>query len=203
MLFRGDVFFADDDDLKVKYIEKRYKERSSSMKFKRLKAPEVLRHPHLKPYVSIFFVRLAGDLKKAMKDEKPIIIEATIVISLLSSVHLCIPLSHFDAHASYYDVGLKGEDLDLPSGNSRQWNSQSTLPKNQPLTWYKVTPSPLSNIPSLSFSSLPQLPYCEEENWSLLIHNCRSSELKREGTGLRRQWDFCELRILSRLFIKA
>ncbi|KAK7251291.1 hypothetical protein RIF29_34347 [Crotalaria pallida] len=38
----------------------------------------------------------------------------------------------------YVIVGLKGEDLDLPSGNSRQWNSQSTLPKNQPLTWYKV-----------------------------------------------------------------
>ncbi|KAK7257723.1 hypothetical protein RIF29_31901 [Crotalaria pallida] len=37
-----------------------------------------------------------------------------------------------------YQVGLKGEDLDLPSGNSGQWNSQSTLPKNQPLTWYKT-----------------------------------------------------------------
>ncbi|KAK7295537.1 hypothetical protein RJT34_18447 [Clitoria ternatea] len=29
----------------------------------------------------------------------------------------------------------------------------------------------------------------------------RSSEQKREGTGLRRQWDFCELRILSPLLI--
>ncbi|KAK7262331.1 hypothetical protein RJT34_29899 [Clitoria ternatea] len=37
-----------------------------------------------------------------------------------------------------YQVGLKGEDLDLPSGNSGQWNSQPTLPKNQPLTWYKI-----------------------------------------------------------------
>ncbi|KAK7256146.1 hypothetical protein RIF29_29581 [Crotalaria pallida] len=35
-------------------------------------------------------------------------------------------------------VGLKGENLDLPSGNSRQWNSQSTLPKNQPLTCYGI-----------------------------------------------------------------
>jgi len=35
-------------------------------------------------------------------------------------------------------VGLKGEDLGLSSGSSGQWNSQSTFPKNQPLTWYKV-----------------------------------------------------------------
>ncbi|CAJ1955977.1 unnamed protein product [Sphenostylis stenocarpa] len=38
-----------------------------------------------------------------------------------------------------YQVGLKGEDLGLSSGSSGQWNSQSTLPKNQPLTWYKTT----------------------------------------------------------------
>ncbi|XP_027346417.1 beta-galactosidase 8-like [Abrus precatorius] len=37
-----------------------------------------------------------------------------------------------------YQVGLKGEDLGLPSGSSGKWNSQSTLPKNQPLTWYKI-----------------------------------------------------------------
>ncbi|KAK7312559.1 hypothetical protein VNO77_36500 [Canavalia gladiata] len=37
-----------------------------------------------------------------------------------------------------YQVGLKGEDLGLPSGNSGQWNSQSNLPKNQPFTWYKI-----------------------------------------------------------------
>ncbi|PRQ33629.1 putative glycosidase [Rosa chinensis] len=36
-----------------------------------------------------------------------------------------------------YQIGLKGEDEDLPSGSS-QWISQPTLPKNQPLTWYKT-----------------------------------------------------------------
>jgi hypothetical protein len=35
-------------------------------------------------------------------------------------------------------VGLQGEDLGLSSGSVGQWNSQSTLPKNQPLIWYKV-----------------------------------------------------------------
>ncbi|KAK7404715.1 hypothetical protein VNO78_05671 [Psophocarpus tetragonolobus] len=37
-----------------------------------------------------------------------------------------------------YQVGLKNEDLGPSSGSSRQWNSQSTLPTNQPLTWYKT-----------------------------------------------------------------
>lgn len=37
----------------------------------------------------------------------------------------------------WLQIGLKGEDEDLPSGSS-QWISQPTLPKNQPLTWYKV-----------------------------------------------------------------
>ncbi|XLT84611.1 hypothetical protein HN873_006364 [Arachis hypogaea] len=37
-----------------------------------------------------------------------------------------------------YQVGLLGEDLGLSSGNAGQWNSQSTLPKNQSLTWYKT-----------------------------------------------------------------
>ncbi|KAH1224975.1 Beta-galactosidase 8 [Glycine max] len=37
-----------------------------------------------------------------------------------------------------YQVGLKNEDLGLSSGCSGQWNSQSTLPTNQPLTWYKT-----------------------------------------------------------------
>lgn len=37
-----------------------------------------------------------------------------------------------------YQVGLKGEDLDLPSGSSSLWDS-SALPKNQPLTWYKTS----------------------------------------------------------------
>lgn len=38
-----------------------------------------------------------------------------------------------------YQIGLKGEELDLPIGDSSQWNSQSTLPKNKPLTWYKTS----------------------------------------------------------------
>ncbi|KAG6620967.1 hypothetical protein I3842_Q048200 [Carya illinoinensis] len=37
-----------------------------------------------------------------------------------------------------YQVGLKGEELGLPSGSSSQWDSKSTLPKNQPLIWYKT-----------------------------------------------------------------
>ncbi|WJX50255.1 Beta-galactosidase 8 [Trifolium repens] len=37
-----------------------------------------------------------------------------------------------------YQVGLQGEDLGLSSGSVGQWNSQSTLPKNQPLIWYKT-----------------------------------------------------------------
>ncbi|KAK2370800.1 beta-galactosidase [Trifolium repens] len=36
-----------------------------------------------------------------------------------------------------YQVGLKGEELSLSSGSSGQWNSPSSFPKNQPLTWYK------------------------------------------------------------------
>ncbi|KAL5064281.1 hypothetical protein RYX36_026018, partial [Vicia faba] len=35
-------------------------------------------------------------------------------------------------------IGLQGEDLGLSSGSVGQWNSQSNLPTNQPLTWYKV-----------------------------------------------------------------
>ncbi|XP_057449004.1 beta-galactosidase 8-like isoform X1 [Lotus japonicus] len=47
-----------------------------------------------------------------------------------------------------YQIGLKGEDLDLPSVTSGQWNSQSTLPKKQPLTWYKINFSaPSGNVP--------------------------------------------------------
>ncbi|XP_021746137.1 beta-galactosidase 8-like [Chenopodium quinoa] len=37
-----------------------------------------------------------------------------------------------------YQVGLKGEDLDLASGGSCNWDS-SAFPKNQPLTWYKTS----------------------------------------------------------------
>ncbi|KAK2424753.1 beta-galactosidase [Trifolium repens] len=37
-----------------------------------------------------------------------------------------------------YQVGLKGEELSLSSGSSGRWNSPSSFPKNQPLTWYKT-----------------------------------------------------------------
>ncbi|CAL0332281.1 unnamed protein product [Lupinus luteus] len=37
-----------------------------------------------------------------------------------------------------YQIGLKGEELGPSSGSSGQWNPQSTLPKNQSLTWYKT-----------------------------------------------------------------
>ncbi|XWS73713.1 hypothetical protein CRYUN_Cryun02cG0152000 [Craigia yunnanensis] len=47
-----------------------------------------------------------------------------------------------------YQVGLKGEDLGLPSGSSSPWVSQSTLPKNQPLIWYKTNfDAPAGNDP--------------------------------------------------------
>ena len=35
-------------------------------------------------------------------------------------------------------IGLKGEELGLSSGNS-QWVTQPALPTKQPLIWYKVT----------------------------------------------------------------
>lgn len=35
-------------------------------------------------------------------------------------------------------VGLKGEDLGLSNGGSTLWKSQTALPTNQPLIWYKV-----------------------------------------------------------------
>ncbi|RVW38790.1 Beta-galactosidase 8 [Vitis vinifera] len=37
-----------------------------------------------------------------------------------------------------YQVGLQGEELGLPSGSSSKWVAGSTLPKKQPLIWYKV-----------------------------------------------------------------
>ncbi|XP_057953091.1 beta-galactosidase 8 [Malania oleifera] len=40
-----------------------------------------------------------------------------------------------------YQIGLKGEELGLPSGSSEsssQWKPFSTLPKQQPLVWYKT-----------------------------------------------------------------
>ncbi|KAK6936028.1 Glycoside hydrolase 35, catalytic domain [Dillenia turbinata] len=38
-----------------------------------------------------------------------------------------------------YQIGLVGEDLGLSAGSSSQWISTSTLPKKQPLIWYKTT----------------------------------------------------------------
>ncbi|PNY07301.1 beta-galactosidase 8-like protein [Trifolium pratense] len=55
-----------------------------------------------------------------------------------------------------YQVGLQGEDLGLSSGSVGQWNSQSTLPTNQPLTWYKtnfVAPSG-SNPVAIDFTGM-------------------------------------------------
>ncbi|KAL2328638.1 hypothetical protein Fmac_022065 [Flemingia macrophylla] len=55
-----------------------------------------------------------------------------------------------------YQVGLKGEDLGLSNGSSGQWNSKSTLPINQPLTWYKtsfVAPSG-SNPVAIDFTGM-------------------------------------------------
>ncbi|XP_020214604.1 beta-galactosidase 8 [Cajanus cajan] len=47
-----------------------------------------------------------------------------------------------------YQVGLKHEDLGPSSGSSGQWNSKSTLPTNQPLTWYKTNfATPSGSIP--------------------------------------------------------
>lgn len=38
-----------------------------------------------------------------------------------------------------YQVGLKGEDSGLSTGDSLEWVSQPALPTNQPLTWYKTS----------------------------------------------------------------
>ncbi|KAF9593008.1 hypothetical protein IFM89_019735 [Coptis chinensis] len=37
-----------------------------------------------------------------------------------------------------YQIGLQGEDSGFSDGSSTQWVSLSTLPKNQPLKWYKA-----------------------------------------------------------------
>ncbi|GAB4859211.1 Beta-galactosidase 8 [Ancistrocladus abbreviatus] len=37
-----------------------------------------------------------------------------------------------------YQVGLKGDELDLPDGSSSQWQT-SDLPTSQPLVWYQTT----------------------------------------------------------------
>ncbi|XVF47153.1 hypothetical protein PTKIN_Ptkin03bG0086400 [Pterospermum kingtungense] len=54
-----------------------------------------------------------------------------------------------------YQVGLKGEDSGLPSGSSSQWVS-TTLPKNQPLIWYKtIFEAPAGNDPiALDFTGM-------------------------------------------------
>ncbi|CAO2814443.1 unnamed protein product [Amaranthus hypochondriacus] len=54
-----------------------------------------------------------------------------------------------------YQVGLKGEDLDLSSGSSSLWDS-SAFPKNFPLTWYKTTfDAPDGNDPlALDFTGM-------------------------------------------------
>uniref|UniRef100_A0A5B7B913 Beta-galactosidase n=1 Tax=Davidia involucrata TaxID=16924 RepID=A0A5B7B913_DAVIN len=47
-----------------------------------------------------------------------------------------------------YQIGLKGEELGLSSGSSSGWDSQSTLPKMQPLIWYKTDfDAPAGNSP--------------------------------------------------------
>ncbi|XP_058086630.1 beta-galactosidase 6 [Magnolia sinica] len=58
-----------------------------------------------------------------------------------------------------YQIGLKGEELGLyedSSGSSSQWVSQSTLPKNQPLIWYKTNfEAPDGNDPiALDFTGM-------------------------------------------------
>ncbi|EEF32103.1 beta-galactosidase, putative [Ricinus communis] len=47
-----------------------------------------------------------------------------------------------------YQIGLKGEDSGISSGSSSEWVSQPTLPKNQPLIWYKTSfDAPAGNDP--------------------------------------------------------
>ncbi|XP_075485409.1 beta-galactosidase 8-like isoform X2 [Primulina tabacum] len=55
-----------------------------------------------------------------------------------------------------YQIGLKGEELGLSSGSSSLWVSQSDLPKNQPLIWYKTTfDAPTGSNPvALNFTGL-------------------------------------------------
>lgn len=55
-----------------------------------------------------------------------------------------------------YQVGLKGEELGLSDGSSSLWNSQSALPTNQPLIWYKASfDAPAGDTPlSLDFTGM-------------------------------------------------
>ncbi|KAG8387699.1 hypothetical protein BUALT_Bualt02G0048400 [Buddleja alternifolia] len=55
-----------------------------------------------------------------------------------------------------YQIGLKGEELGLSGGSSSLWVSRPTLPKNQPLVWYKTTfDAPTGSSPvALDFTGL-------------------------------------------------
>ncbi|XP_074285017.1 beta-galactosidase 8 [Silene latifolia] len=54
-----------------------------------------------------------------------------------------------------YQIGLKGEDSELSSGSSSLWESP-VFPKNQPLTWYKISfDAPDGNDPiALDFTGM-------------------------------------------------
>ncbi|KAA8531157.1 hypothetical protein F0562_005929 [Nyssa sinensis] len=53
-------------------------------------------------------------------------------------------------------IGLKGEELGLSSGSSSGWESESILPKKQPLIWYKTNfDAPAGNSPiALDFTGM-------------------------------------------------
>ncbi|KAI7992809.1 Beta-galactosidase 8 [Camellia lanceoleosa] len=55
-----------------------------------------------------------------------------------------------------YQTGLKGEELGLSGGGSSVWVSKPTLPKNQPLIWYKTNfDAPSGNNPiALDFTGM-------------------------------------------------
>ncbi|KAK6144452.1 hypothetical protein DH2020_021272 [Rehmannia glutinosa] len=54
------------------------------------------------------------------------------------------------------DIGLRGDELGLSSGISSLWVSQPTLPKNQPLIWYKKSfDAPIGGSPvALDFKGM-------------------------------------------------
>lgn len=55
-----------------------------------------------------------------------------------------------------YQVGLKGEEMGLSSGGSTLWKSQTELPTNQPLIWYKASfDAPAGDTPlSMDFTGM-------------------------------------------------
>ncbi|KAK6144403.1 hypothetical protein DH2020_021223 [Rehmannia glutinosa] len=55
-----------------------------------------------------------------------------------------------------YQIGLRGDELGLSSGISSLWVSQPTLPKNQPLIWYKKSfDAPIGGSPvALDFKGM-------------------------------------------------